>query len=163
MAADDLFVELGDALAFPLERGCVLLWREVLDVGGGAVVNQELVAVETVGEGPEKLVARQVFLEGEREVLVAAPEARQCAEGRGEHLLPAQVRRRWNENAGASGTDAERRRKRGQSRLIDSDRETVRRDCSLCRDTRVLSGPCYLQGLRCVIAGNGDSRVCAQA
>jgi hypothetical protein len=42
--ADDLFVELGDALAFRLERGCVLLWRDVLDLGGGAVVNQELLA-----------------------------------------------------------------------------------------------------------------------
>jgi hypothetical protein len=59
------FVELGDALALPLERGYVLLWREVLHVGGGAVVYQELVGVETVGERPEKLVARQVFFERE--------------------------------------------------------------------------------------------------
>jgi hypothetical protein len=99
-----------------------------------------VVGVETVDKRPEEFVARQVVLEGEEQVLIAAPEARQCGEGGSEHLLPAQLRRRGNEYASAGGADAERRRKGGQGRVMDRDRETVRGDRSLCRPARTSSG-----------------------
>jgi hypothetical protein len=76
VASDDFFVVLGDALALPFAGGCVVLRRDVLEVGGSAVVDKELVGIETVDERPEQLVRRQVVLEGEEELLIAPPEAR---------------------------------------------------------------------------------------
>jgi hypothetical protein len=92
---------LGDARALSLERGCVVLRREVLGVGGSAVVDKEPVGVEMVDERPQEFVAR---LGGGRGGSDRRPRARQPGDGSSEHLLPAHIALRGSRSDSRLGT-----------------------------------------------------------